>query len=306
MPERILIADSSPDVRGGLRVPLEADGFAITEASDVGEALALMRAYAHHVAIVDLEVPGGGGLALLDAVKTDPDLSGTSVVVLCPDRAGGPALQAIERGAIDLLRKPAEPIEAVVRARSALRVWELQQKLREGNSRLTELAATDDLTGVLARRFIESHLRGLVAAAQRHGRPLSVVMIDIDRFKAINDTHGHPVGDFVLRTAVNRMLSRLRKEDLLGRYGGDEMLVVLPDIDLDGAVTAAEGLRAAVEETQFMVDGVVIPVTISAGAAEWAENEEGPELIERADGALYEAKAAGRNRVHGARLACTS
>ena len=305
MSERILIADSSEEVRDALRAPLEADGFTVTEAEDVRLALDAMHAAEHHVALVDLDLPGGGALSVLDTVKTDPELSGAAVVVLSPNRAGGPALQAIERGAIDVLRKPLEPLEAVIRTRAALRVWELQRKVLEGNERLTELAATDDLTGVLARRFIESHLRGLVAAAARHGRPLSVVMIDIDNFKDINDTHGHPVGDFVLRTAVNRMLSRLRREDLLGRYGGDELMVVLPDIDLDGAVTAAEGLRAAVAETQFKVDGELIPVTISAGAAQWQDAENEAELVERADSALYEAKAAGRNRVHGTRLVRT-
>jgi diguanylate cyclase (GGDEF)-like protein len=299
--ERILIADSSDDARRTLRAPLLAEGFEVSEARDARQALELLHTQPHHVALVDLDLPGGG-LDLIDALKTDPELARTSVVLLSDDLADGAAREALERGALDCLRKPVEPIEAAVRTRAALRVWELQHKLLEGNERLTELAATDDLTGLLARRFLESHLRGLVAGAARHGRPLSVVMLDLDRFKEINDTHGHSVGDFVLRTAVNRMRSRLRQEDLLGRWGGDELMLVLPDIDLAGAVAAGEGLRRAIAETDMSVDGESIGVTVSAGAATW-RGESAHDLVERADAALYEAKAAGRNRVQGAELA---
>ena len=301
MTERILIADSSDDVRRTLRTPLEAEGYSVDEARDLRAALELLRARPHHVALVDIELPGGG-FELLDALKTDPELAGTAVVLLSDDLAEEAVLDGLERGATDCLRKPVEPIEAVVRTRAAVRIWELQQKIREGNERLTELAATDDLTGLLARRFLEAHLRGLVAAAQRHGRPLSVVMLDVDNFKQINDTHGHAVGDIVLTTVVNQMRSRLRKEDLLGRWGGDELILVLPDIDAPGAVAAAEALRAAIAGTGVSVDGQRIPVTVSAGAATWA-GESAPALVERADTALYEAKAAGRNRVEADALA---
>ena len=295
--ERILIADSSDDVRRTLRAPLEAEGFAVTEARTADEALDRLHARPHQVALVDLELPGGG-FALLDQLKTDPDLARTTVVLLSDDLAEGSALSGLDRGATDCLRKPIEPIEAIVRTRAALRVAALQHRLREGNERLTEMAATDDLTGLIARRVLESHLRGLVAAANRHGRPLSIVMVDLDNFKEINDVHGHAVGDFVLRTVVSRMQSRLRQEDLLGRWGGDELILVLPDVDLGGALTAAEGLRETIAETAVSVDELPTRVTISAGAAEW-EGDSPQQLVVRADVALYAAKAAGRNRVRG-------
>ena len=298
--ERILIADASRDARRALRGPLEADGFAVDEAGDAQEALTVLDDAPHHVALVDADLPGGA-LELLDALKTDPDLAGTSVVLTSDDVTSAPVREAIERGAIDCLGKPAAAVEVVTRTRAAHRIWELQHTVRRGNRRLTELAATDDLTGLLARRFLEAHLRGLVAAASRHGRPLSVVMIDIDNFKAINDTHGHQVGDEVLRTAVDRMRGRLRAEDLLGRWGGDELMLVLPDIDLEGAVAAAEGLRRTIADTGLSVDGERIPISISAGAAAW-HGDSAVGLIGRADSALYEAKEAGRNRVHGDRL----
>lgn len=300
MTERILIADTSDDLRRTVRAPLVAGGFAITEADDAQGALELLRARPHRVALVDMELPGGA-FALLDALTTDPDLTSTSVVLLSGDLADGAVVEGLARGASDCLRKPVEPIEAVVRARAALRMAELRQSLRDGNQRLTDLAATDDLTGLLTRRILESHLRGLVAAATRHGRPLSVVMVDVDRFKDINDMYGHSVGDVVLRTVVERMHSRMRAEDLVGRWGGDELIVALPDVALEGALAAAEGLREAIAESEISVDGDQIPVTVSAGAATWRD-ETAAELVDRADGALYEAKAAGRNCVHGAGL----
>ena len=301
MTERILIADTSEDVRRTLRAPLEAEGFVVSESESANCALARLRARPHRVALVDLELPGGA-FDLLEALKTDPDMAGVSVVLLSDDLAEGSVLKGLACGASDCLRKPVEPIEAIVRTRAALQLADLRHKLREGNERLTELAATDDLTGLLARRFLESHLRGLVAAAARHGRPLSVVMLDGDNFKDINDLHGHSVGDFVLRTVVDRMRSRLREEDLLGRWGGDELILVLPDVNLDGALVAADALREAIADTEVSIDGQRIPVTISAGAATW-DHESGLELVDRADGALYDAKAAGRNCVQAAGLA---
>lgn len=302
MTERVLIADRSEGLRRSLRMPLEAEGFVVSEARDAREALERLHARPHDIAIVDVELPGGG-LALLDAIKTEPDLASTPVVLMSDDLGDGVVLEGLDRGASDYLRKPVEPIEAVVRAKAALRIAHLTRRLREGDKRLTELAATDDLTGLLTRRFLESHLRGLVAAATRHGKPLSAVMIDIDHFKDVNDKHGHAVGDFVLRTVVERMESRLRTEDLLGRWGGEEFMLVVPDVDLEGALAAAEGVREAIEKTEISVDGEHIPVTISAGVATWARGDSQEALLDRADAALYDAKAAGRNQVHGDRVA---
>jgi len=299
VPERILIADISDDARRSLRSPLETEGFAVDEADDARAAAERLRRGDYAAALVDVDLPGGA-LELLDELKTDPELAHVPVVLLSDDLAEGAVLAGLDRGAADCLRKPVDPIEAVVRTRAALRVAELQRRLREGDDRLTELAATDDLTGLLARRFLESHLRGLVASAERHGRPLSVVMLDLDNFKEINDTHGHPVGDYVLRAVVQRMSSRVRKEDLLGRWGGDELILVLPDVDLEGAIAAADSLREGIEDTAISVDGEHTSVTVSAGAAAWRAGEDALELVRRADAALYDAKAAGRNRVEGA------
>jgi diguanylate cyclase (GGDEF)-like protein len=297
--ERILIADGSDEVSRALRGALEAGGLSVATAATTKDALAQLHAAAHAVALVATDLPGGA-LDLLDAMKTDPDLAPTVVVLVSDEMEDSAVRDGLDRGASDCLRKPVDPAEGWVRTRAALRVAALQRQLREENERLTELAATDDLTGLLARRFLESHLRGLVAGATRHGRALSLVMLDVDNFKAINDTHGHSVGDQVLRAVVDRVRGRIRADDLLGRWGGDELILVLPDVGFDGAMTMAEALRQRIEAPAISAGAHPVAVTLSLGAAEWRHGESVTELVERADLAMYEAKAAGRNQVHGA------
>ncbi len=294
--ERILIADKSDDVRRTLRIQLAAEGLELSEATDLREALEQLHARPHDVALVAMDLPGGA-FAVLDAVKTDPDLARTSVVMLSEDTGDGAVLTALERGAYDCLRRPVDPIEAVVRTRAALRIAALQHRLREGHGHLAHLASTDDLTGILARRYIEAQLRGLVSAAGRHGRPLSVVMLDVDNFKQINDSHGHSVGDLVLRPVADTIRGRTRGEDLLGRWGGDELILVLPDADIEGAVSVAEALRAEIASARISTPAPS-GVTVSAGAAAWKPGESATARVVRADLAMSDAKAAGRNHVH--------
>jgi two-component system cell cycle response regulator len=296
MTGRTLIADSSHQARRALREPLEWAGFTVSEADDVRSALDQLRAEPHQAAFVDADLPGGA-LALVDELMTDLDLALLSVVLMSEDAAREDVRECLRHGVQDWLRKPIDPAEAVVRATAVVRMAELQRFVREGNERLSLLAATDHLTGLLSRRFLESYLRSLVSASARHGRALSVVMIDLDNFKEINDTHGHPVGDVVLRSVVSRMRSRLREEDLLGRWGGDELALLLCETGLSGAMTVAEALRKLIAETTVSVDGGPLNVTLSAGVAEW-RGEQPHELIERADVAMYDAKAGGGDRVH--------
>jgi diguanylate cyclase (GGDEF)-like protein len=166
--------------------------------------------------------------------------------------------------------------------------------------RLESLLREDALTGLLNRRAILTQLAGTISGARRHGHPLSVAMVDLDGFKAINDEHGHAAGDAVLVTAVRAMRAHLRAEDQLGRLGGEEFLVVLPDTRGDAATKVAEKLREEVAAAR--VGGPVsIPVTCSIGVATWTD-ESSDLLLRRADEALYAAKDAGRDRVIAATL----
>ncbi|QWP75947.1 diguanylate cyclase [Lysobacter sp. K5869] len=176
------------------------------------------------------------------------------------------------------------------------------QQLRRDRDTANRLATYDSLTGAMTRAAISQSLRNAVDSAHRSHRPLSVVFFDIDHFKRINDEHGHRVGDETLRIVALRTRNRLRAYDLFGRYGGDEVLVVLADTYLRDATRVAEHLRESVSGSPLSIDGRLLPVSLSLGVAELQPNETPEQLLERADAALYASKSAGRDRVtaHGA------
>jgi two-component system cell cycle response regulator len=167
------------------------------------------------------------------------------------------------------------------------------------------LALTDSLTGLYNRRYLDAHLAGQLGRTARTGKPLGVLLIDIDRFKAINDSHGHDVGDQVLREVSRRVAAHVRSFDTVARYGGEEFVVVMPDADSGAAMTVAERLRGTLADTPVAVTGAAVadvPVTVSIGVAVTDEAELGPseaavKLLRRADRALYAAKEAGRDHV---------
>ena len=173
-------------------------------------------------------------------------------------------------------------------------------KLKEAYKRIEELAEVDDLTGSFNRRCIMRMLNEEIARASRNGSPCSIALIDLDWFKRINDAHGHPTGDEVLRTFAITMFANIRSADRFGRYGGEEFLLVLPDMDTDRAVCALDRLRAIIADLDWSAFSPGMKVTISAGVATLNPNETSDTFLARADNALYAAKARGRNRIAGA------
>ena len=192
-------------------------------------------------------------------------------------------------------RKLAE--ELAERRMSELR--ELQGELRMRNAELDRLSRSDALTGVWNRRHLDEHLAAAVAASHRHGRPLAVLLIDVDRFKEVNDQHGHAVGDAVLLDLVTRLGPILRRNEIFGRWGGEEFLVIAPDTTADAAVALAERLRQEVRRAPFSSDGVRMPLTISVGVSS-DTGSDATSLLSAADSALRAAKASGRDRVKSA------
>lgn len=179
-------------------------------------------------------------------------------------------------------------------------VWERTEELRKANERLAALAMTDELTGVANRRRLMEGLREGIAFARRHDARLSILLADLDGFKEVNDRLGHAMGDEVLRWAARAMEQELRTEDLMGRYGGDEFIIVLPGTDLASAQVAGERLRRAVLGLDERLAALGLPgaLTVSVGVAAFpGDLTEASELVERADAAVYRAKAEGKNRV---------
>jgi two-component system, cell cycle response regulator len=285
-------------VRDQIARVLEGAGWVVHQTDEADEAMALCRTAEADVLLIG-ESAVGGTEGLLERVKRDPELFRTAVVVLGDELDPDDVLEWLEQGADDVLLTPPEPADVLGRAFAAARTKALVKELTARNDRLEELVFFDELTGLRNRRAILHELEMLIAGAKRHDHRLSVLMLDVDRFKLINDRFGHRAGDEVLREVAARLRGRLRQADVGGRLGGDELLVVLPETDPSGAATVAESIRAAIATAAVATVGGDVDVTVSIGSATLAD-EDLNGLLERADAALYEAKAGGRDRSQAA------
>lgn len=220
-------------------------------------------------------------------------------VVDADDRAR--AVRALELGAHDIITRPLDEDELIARARTLMRRKRYMDALRARLDQSLELAITDQLTGLYNRRFMSAQLGPLVQRAQCGGDPVSVMIVDIDHFKRINDTHGHDAGDAILREFSVRLASNVRPSDFACRMGGEEFIVIMPRTTGDTACMAAERLRRHICAAPFQGARLAEPldVTISIGVASAEAGDDADSILKRADEALYEAKAAGRNRVIG-------
>jgi diguanylate cyclase (GGDEF)-like protein len=222
----------------------------------------------------------------LSALKIFPLRTGESVVgtLVCGSRAAGGLPEAAQK---ELSMLALQAAQALVRTR----LYEQAERL----------ATTDGLTGLLNRRTFSAQIQGRLREAQRYNRPLSLLLLDIDHFKKVNDTHRHPAGDAVLRGVAGVAQKQARETDIVARYGGEEMALILPETDARGAHAIAERLRKAVGAAGYPTERGNLHVTVSVGVATWPGSGEAAEaLLEAADKALYRAKQAGRNRVSAA------
>jgi two-component system cell cycle response regulator len=259
-------------------------GHDVTECDDELDAIDCCRRLRPDVAVVDAVA----GVSLLDRIKRDADAFRTAVLLI---ESGEPpverALEALARGAQDILVEPVNDAELLIRVQAAGRTKGLQEEIVAQAERLEALLFEDPLTGLANRRFILTQLGGMVSGARRHERPLTAAVIDVDHFKAVNDTHGHAAGDKVLADVAHALREHLRAEDQLGRLGGEEFLALLGDTGAETAPAALDKLRVSVRETG---------VTVSIGWAAW-DGESADELLQRADDAVYAAKRLGRDCV---------
>ncbi len=293
----MLVAESSAEIRDALLHRLGERGHRVAGAGDGAEALALVEREAPDVVLLDHELAGVHGMEVLDRLRAHDELAAVPVIMLTGSSDPELMREALRRGAHDYLRKPFDPAELDARVLAALRVKRLHDALLEANRRLARQALTDDLTGLANRRHGGRQLEREVALCVRHGRLLALVRVDVDHFKAINDSHGHHTGDQVLVEVAGRLAGAVRGGDELARWGGDEFVAILPDTDKPGALRAAERLRAAVAAAPVAAAGRELPVTISVGWAHWA-GDTPDDLLARADRALYRAKDAGRDTVY--------
>lgn len=242
---------------------------------------------------------GADALRLCAVLRTRPETRQAAVLVIVGEGRSDRANVALDIGASDYVLQPIDTAELTARMRSQLRRKRYSDQLRSNMRDSMVQAVTDHMTGVYNRRYAAGHLENLLARKAESGAPLAAMMLDLDRFKSINDRFGHPAGDRVIREFARRLVASCRPADLVARMGGEEFLVVMPDISPELAARVAERVRAAVEEPDFSIsdEGDTLGVTVSIGLAIHEQDESADELIRRADLALYDSKNAGRNRV---------
>jgi two-component system cell cycle response regulator len=297
----VLVIEDSAAHRAELRRTLESSPEVgeITEADDGLAGLRALLTQSFDAVICDLELPGFDGEKLLAVKEQRPELADTPILFVSANRDPARKARLLERGASDTIEKPFHPAELLARLGVHLRLRHLRRELREKNQQLERLSVTDALTGLRNRRFAEWFLRGELERSRRHGNLLSVMLADIDHFKQVNDTHGHAAGDAALRHVAVLLAQQGRKTDLCARWGGEEFLMGLAQVPLDGALALAERQRAAVEASPLVLpSGARVALTISIGVAGVLPSDAcHDDLVAAADRALYEAKDRGRNRV---------
>jgi diguanylate cyclase (GGDEF)-like protein len=268
----------------------------VVEAADGRQGLAVCRQEHPDLVLLDVDMPVMDGLAALAAMKDDPELRELPVLFLTARTGGKDLALGLALGAHDYLRKPCDPAELEARVAGALRLAAQEQALRQHGRELAELSASDPLTGLGNRRRFESRAAELLAVLGP-AATVGVVLLDVDHFKVINDTEGHPIGDVVLRILAGRLSGVVEHPATLVRWGGEEFVVLALHVDGDDLAATGERLRRAVSATPFAItDGKTLVVTVSAGCAS-GRLDGLDRTVAAADGALYEAKAAGRDRV---------
>lgn len=304
--KRILVVDDHEDNVEVLRARLEARGYEVEGANDGQSALDTVPRFLPDLILLDVMMPDMDGLEVARRLKADRSLPFIPVIMQTALDSTERMVAGLEAGADDYVTKPINFAELEARIRSLLRIKKLQEDLGERekelsqmNDRLLHISLTDGLTGVDNRRALEQRLHEMFEHSLRLHEPISCVMCDIDHFKKVNDTYGHAAGDEVLKQFAEILKLEAREIDRVGRYGGEEFLLLLPGTVLDSAVTFAERVRQRVEENTFSFEGGTLKRTVSLGVASWPHPriKGREEMLKAADDALYVAKEMGRNRV---------
>ena len=285
----VLLVEDSAVVRAVLARQLTDCGYRVVEAADGERALASCSRSAPDVVILDLNLPRMSGYDVLESLKATATLADVPVIILTVRESAEDAVRGIELGAHDYLRKPVIPIELTARVGGAVRLKQALDELRRRTAELDEMSRTDFLTGLPNRRGMDDALTRMCAAARRRSEPLGVVIADVDRFKHVNDVAGHLAGDVVLREVAGRMSGVLRPDDILGRWGGDEFLVLLPGADAAAADRVCERIGRAVSERAIVTPDHGLAVTVTMGGAIYWSGDPA-HTLQRADEVLYRVK----------------
>ena len=297
---KILITDDEPVSRRLLEAKLVKWEYEVVVTKDGNEAWQALQAEdAPRIAILDWMMPGMDGVEVCRKIRENIKEPYIYTILLTAMHREEDIVAGMDAGADDYIAKPFKSSELKVRLRAGLRIIELQNELIRAREALRAKATHDPLTGLWNHEEILLILEKELARAEREGTPVSVFMADLDHFKKVNDTYGHMAGDAVLRVATARMSSQMRPYDAVGRYGGEEFVIVAPGCDSASAVLVGERIRKSIEKDRVSTADGAIPITISIGVAVSSKGKEknADALVRAADAALYRAKEKGRNRV---------
>jgi two-component system cell cycle response regulator len=293
----LLLSDNEAEA-AALSAALAADGMALEQTRDEKLVWAkLQDPKAHYdLVLTSLPMPDGDPLRLASRLRAEAETRDLPLMLIADEEQRDLVLRAFELGASDHVLRPINEQELRARVRNQVRRRRYQLRLRAEFDRSLELAVTDALTGLRNRRYVFRHLESLLRA----GTGCGVLMIDVDRFKPLNDYYGHAAGDAALREVAARLREHVRASDIVARYGGEEFLVVMSGAGAEETAVIAERLRVAIGDRPIDLGQAKLPVTVSIGSALSASNSDGEALIAAADSAMYRAKALGRNRVEAA------
>jgi two-component system cell cycle response regulator len=296
---KILIVEDELIFRRMVKKYLLEAGHEIVEAEDGQAAWELFQRKPFHLVITDWMMPGLNGPQLVENIRTSGQKNYTYIIMLTAMDNMDNVVLGLESGADEYLTKPFNGRELIARVASGMRILKLEQQLMQARQQMETLAMHDSLTGLLNRRAIEKYAEAEFNMAVRKERALSIVMLDIDHFKNINDRFGHIFGDHTLQQVAKILTEDMRTYDRIGRWGGEEFILILSDTQLKDAVTAAERVRIRTAATQISLEnGETFSIQISLGAAcTTGQFSSLAKLIDAADQALYQAKQTGRNRV---------
>ncbi len=272
----------------------------VTIETDAREALVRVSGEEYDLVVVSLSLERSDGLRFCSHLRSEERTRNTPILAIVENGDTTRLVRALDMGVNDYLMRPVDRNELTARVRTQLKRKRYQDVLRQNLQLSLEMAITDPLTNLYNRRYMESHLGTLVQRASDRGKPISLLIVDIDFFKSVNDTHGHDVGDDVLREFGERLARSVRGIDLACRYGGEEFVVVMPDTDVAFAYNVAERLRQEIANEPFKVncDVQTLDITASIGVTSLlGPTDSVDRFLKRADQALYRAKREGRNRV---------
>jgi diguanylate cyclase (GGDEF)-like protein len=287
----VLVIEDHPDQRDLLSIVLRREGYRVVTAANGIEALERLRHQQVHIALSDIMMPKMDGFELIKSIRSDPDLKNLYMILITARIQEGDRIRGLDLGADDYITKPFSFSELLARIRVGSRVIQYQQHLEYQTQ-------TDSLTGLYNRRAFEKKMTDEFERANRYGHPLSLLMLDIDNFKIINDTYGHHGGDAALVKISQVLRATTRQSDFQSRFGGEEFVLVLPDTDHQRALQAAEKIMGEIRSSVFSVTNGHFSLTVSIGVSSTTIHgyANANQMIEDADHALYAAKRNGKDR----------